>query len=100
MESRIVLKAFTIGPVRRLPAGIELSIELGLGVGYKRGNLKVGRGVSIWFVGVGCKRLQPQGGTGITEEVKGFTAKFAERRKGCGERKKTNVFSFAQDDRL
>ena len=51
MESRIVLKAFTIGPVRRLRAGIELSIELGLGVRYKRGNLKVGRGVSIWFVG-------------------------------------------------
>ena len=37
-----MLTAFTIGPVPRLRAGIELSIELGLGVGYKRGNLKVG----------------------------------------------------------
>jgi hypothetical protein len=42
VESRIVLKAFTIGPVPRLRVGIELSIELGVGVGYKRGNLKVG----------------------------------------------------------
>ena len=88
MESRIVLKAFTIGPVPRLRVGIELSIELGVGVGYKRGNLKVGEVCRFAFVGWIVKGFN-HGGTGITEGVKGFTAKIAGRIKSRGEVQKS-----------